>query len=141
MSDVPEATAAPKPKKVKKPRKKLGGGSNTKCQNCGKNVYPADKQMNVEGKLWHMGCFKCSYPGHDSQLTLRDYTIAQGHPYCKTHCACYPSALTPSSRDSAALLPPLRPPSLTPPLFSLWHSAVLRAQTWRCFTRKETTIR
>lgn len=62
--------------------------------------------MNVEGKLWHMGCFTCSFPGHNSQLTLRDYTIASGKPYCKTHCA---SARSAPARALRAHPPPSAP--------------------------------
>jgi hypothetical protein len=72
----------------KKGRKKTTfGGGQVRCQNCAKAVYAADKQMSVEGKVWHMGCFTCSYPGHDAVLSLQGFTIAAGKPYCKTHCA------------------------------------------------------
>ena len=116
MSDpVVTSPKVKKPKKVKKPRKKLGGSGADKCQNCKKAVYRADKQMSVEGRLWHIGCFKCSYPGHDAVLSLKGFTIAAGLPYCKTHCTFLPPDLS-LSLSLSPFNPPL-PPHL--PLRSL----------------------
>ena len=75
------------------------------CQGCGETVWPADRQISVSERPWHMSCFKCAHcngqvrpasphasrgggrgsapPGTSAraQLTLSKFTMGGGKPY------------------------------------------------------------
>ncbi|CAF0805552.1 unnamed protein product [Adineta steineri] len=56
-----------------------------KCSKCGKATYPADRCERYEGKVYHSGCFKCSYADCGVALTSKNVKGFNKMPYCKRH--------------------------------------------------------
>jgi len=60
-------------------------GSTSKCDSCGKTVYPIES-ISAANRTFHKGCFKCeSSEGCTLLLNLNTYTIVQGKIFCKKH--------------------------------------------------------
>mmetsp|Transcript_93308 Transcript_93308/g.194719 ORF Transcript_93308/g.194719 Transcript_93308/m.194719 type:complete len:154 (+) Transcript_93308:185-646(+) len=54
-----------------------------KCKGCGKTAY-AMERINVEGEVFHPGCFKCAHC--DGKLSLGKFSKSPDHKYyCKVH--------------------------------------------------------
>jgi hypothetical protein len=53
------------------------------CPSCSLRVYAMDKQVAVEGYLFHQACFRCHHC--KSQLTLLNFAQANGVVFCKPH--------------------------------------------------------
>jgi len=67
--------------------------SATKCDKCGKSIYPNDPQLGDGGKKWHKQCFKCSVC--NTLLVLRNAQIVGGVIYCdKDKPTAKPTAMT-----------------------------------------------
>ncbi|XP_047967444.1 LIM domain-containing protein PLIM2b-like [Salvia hispanica] len=59
-------------------------GTQEKCANCKKTVYPLEK-ITVEGDFYHKNCFKCAHGG--CLITPSSYAALDGTVYCKIHFA------------------------------------------------------
>ncbi|KMZ71179.1 LIM domain-containing protein [Zostera marina] len=57
-------------------------GTQDKCSNCKKTVYPLEK-LTVEGVDYHKSCFRCTHGG--CPLTMSSYAALDGILYCKHH--------------------------------------------------------
>mmetsp|Transcript_5693 Transcript_5693/g.11342 ORF Transcript_5693/g.11342 Transcript_5693/m.11342 type:complete len:114 (+) Transcript_5693:146-487(+) len=58
-------------------------GVSNKCGGCGKSVYPADPQIQLEGTKYHKACAKCQDCA--CQITLGNFTKTDNVLLCKTH--------------------------------------------------------
>ncbi|CAI9279174.1 unnamed protein product [Lactuca saligna] len=59
-------------------------GTQDKCRQCNKTVYPLEK-ITMEGEPYHKSCFKCAHGG--CPLTHSSYAALDGILYCKHHFA------------------------------------------------------
>ena len=50
-----------------------------RCERCEKSAYPAES-VDVDGKRWHRGCFKCFECG--TTLSLTTFVTCDGEAYC-----------------------------------------------------------
>ena len=50
-----------------------------RCERCEKSAYPAES-VDVDGKRWHRGCFKCFECG--TTLSLTTFVTCDGEVYC-----------------------------------------------------------
>ncbi|OQS00747.1 hypothetical protein THRCLA_05869 [Thraustotheca clavata] len=57
--------------------------SSPSCESCNEPVHLYDAKMQLEGKVFHHGCFKCSHCS--TQLTLKEFTYAGETLLCKWH--------------------------------------------------------
>jgi len=80
-----ESTATSTSDSPKAPSK-WGGAPQTKCEKCGKTVYPAET-MKMEGRIFHGNCLRCIEQGCNKQLTGANWGgfMANGDPYCSIH--------------------------------------------------------
>ncbi|KAJ9563251.1 hypothetical protein OSB04_008411 [Centaurea solstitialis] len=62
----------------------LFSGTQDKCRQCNKTVYPLEK-VTMEGEPYHKSCFKCAHGG--CPLTHSSYAALDGVLYCKHHFA------------------------------------------------------
>ncbi|XP_058733527.1 LIM domain-containing protein WLIM1-like [Vicia villosa] len=57
-------------------------GTQEKCVGCHKTVYPIEK-VNVDGKSYHKGCFRCTHGG--CLMSLSNYVAHENLFYCRHH--------------------------------------------------------
>ncbi|KAJ3286785.1 hypothetical protein HK104_008872 [Borealophlyctis nickersoniae] len=54
------------------------------CGSCSKTVYQTEK-VEAGNKWYHKGCFKCSDPACNVQLTLKTFKVVNNQIWCEKH--------------------------------------------------------